>query len=281
MKMFKNVLLMGATSVAALWGSTAQAAMPLPKEMGMQPPATEIARMGEWMHNSWLMPIITVITLFVLALLLWIIVRYRAAANPTPSKTSHNTLIEVIWTIVPVFILVAIAIPSFRLLYAEYTPPKADVTLKVTGHQWYWSYEYPDQGNFSFDSIMLTDEEAAKAKLPRLLATDNRVVVPAGKTVKLLITSADVMHSWAVPSFFVKMDAVPGRINEAWFKVEKPGIYYGQCSELCGIKHGFMPIMVEALEPAKFDAWVLEAKTKFASVPAPNQYAQADFIVRQ
>lgn len=251
----------------------------------MQEPATELARFGHWMYHDWLTPIIVAITLFVLALLVYIVVRFRAGANPEPSKTSHNTLLEVVWTVAPVLILVAIAVPSFRLLYAEYSPPKTDLTIKVTGHQWYWSYEYPDQDGIAFDSIMLTDDEAAKAQLPRLLGVDNRIVVPTGKTVKLLITSADVLHSFAIPAFFLKMDAVPGRVNESWFNVEKPGIYYGQCSELCGIRHGFMPIMIEAVEPAKFEAWVAEAKTKFAAVPPANQYAQADVagdvIVRQ
>ena len=181
----------------------------------------------------------------------------------------------------PVLILFAFAVPSFKLLYAQYTPPKADLTLKVTGHQWYWSYEYVDQDGLSFDAVMLSDDEAKAANLPRLLATDNRVVVPVGKTVKLLITASDVIHSWTIPSFFVKMDAVPGRINETWFKAEKPGIYYGQCSELCGIRHGFMPIMVEVVTEEQFAAWLEEAKTKFASAAAAEQYASADVIVRQ
>lgn len=287
MRKITSTVQMLAAGAATLWGASAHAGtdtlagQPTPEALGLQAPVTEVGVFGTWMHDEWLLPIITGITIFVLALLVWVIVRYRASANPEPSKTSHNTLIEVVWTIVPVLILVAIAVPSFKLLYAEYSPPKADMTIKVTGHQWYWSYEYPDHGNISFDSIMLTDEEAAKAKLPRLLATDNRIVVPVGKTVKLLLTSADVIHSWTIPSFFVKMDAVPGRINEAWFKAEKPGIYYGQCSELCGIRHGFMPIMVEVVPEEQFAAWVAEAKTKFASASAETQYAQADLIVRQ
>lgn len=272
---------------AALWAATAQTASanpaghPIDKGLGLQAPVTEVGEFGNWMYNDWLLPIIVGITLFVTVLLAWVIVRYRAGANPEPSKTSHNTLIEVIWTVVPVLILVAIAIPSFKLLYSQYTPPKADLTLKVTGHQWYWSYEYMDQDGMSFDAVMLSDEEAKAANLPRLLATDNRVVVPVGKTVKLLITASDVIHSWTIPSFFVKMDAVPGRINEAWFKAEKPGIYYGQCSELCGIRHGFMPIMVEVVTEEQFAAWLEEAKTKFASAAATEQYASADVIVRQ
>lgn len=272
---------------ATLWAATAQTAsanpagLPIDKGLGLQGPVTEVAEFGNWMYNDWLLPIIAFITLFVTVLLAWVAFRYRAGANPEPSKTSHNTLIEVIWTVVPVLILVAIAVPSFKLLYSQYTPPKADLTLKVTGHQWYWTYEYVDHDGMSFDAIMLSDEEAKDAGLPRLLATDNRVVVPVGKTVKLLLTASDVIHSWAMPSFFMKMDAVPGRINEAWFKAEKPGIYYGQCSELCGIRHGFMPIMVEVVTEEQFAAWLEEAKTKFASAAATEQYASADVIVRQ
>lgn len=272
---------------ATLWAATAQTAsanpagLPIDKGLGLQGPVTEVAEFGNWMYNDWLLPIIAFITLFVTVLLAWVAFRYRAGANPEPSKTSHNTLIEVIWTVVPVLILVAIAVPSFKLLYSQYTPPKADLTLKVTGHQWYWTYEYVDHDGMSFDAIMLSDEEAKNAGLPRLLATDNRVVVPVGKTVKLLLTASDVIHSWAMPSFFMKMDAVPGRINEAWFKAEKPGIYYGQCSELCGIRHGFMPIMVEVVTEEQFAAWLEEAKTKFASAAATEQYASADVIVRQ
>lgn len=272
---------------AALWVASAQAASanpaghPIDKGLGLQGPVTEVGKFGVWMYNSWLLPIIIGTTVLVMVLLAWVMVRYRAGRNPEPSKTSHNTLIEVIWTVVPVLVLVAIAIPSFKLLYAQYTPPKADVTLKVTGHQWYWSYEYVDHDGLSFDAVMLNDDEAKAANLPRLLGTDNRVVVPVGKTVKLLITASDVIHSWAMPSFFLKMDAVPGRINEAWFKAEKPGIYYGQCSELCGIRHGFMPIMVEVVTEEQFAAWLEEAKTKFASASAPTQFASADVTVRQ
>ncbi|MCH8684355.1 cytochrome c oxidase subunit II [Pedomonas mirosovicensis] len=286
MRKITSTVQMLAAGAAVTWSAGAQATesvagQPVPEALGLQAPVTEIGEFGNWMYNDWLFPIIAAITVFVTVLLVWVMVRYRASANPEPSKTSHNTLIEVIWTVVPVLILVAIAIPSFKLLYSEYTPPKADLTIKVTGHQWYWSYEYPDHDGLSFDSIMLTDEDAAKANLPRLLATDNRVVVPVGKTVKLLLTSTDVIHSWTIPSFFVKMDAVPGRINETWFKAEKPGIYYGQCSELCGIRHGFMPIMVEVVSEEQFAAWLEEAKAQFASASASTQFASADLTVRQ
>lgn len=272
---------------AALWAASAQTAsanpagQPIDRGLGFQGQVTEVGQFGAWMYNGWLLPIIIGTTVLVMVLLAWVMFRYREGRNPEPSKTSHNTLIEVIWTVVPVLILVTIAVPSFKLLYAQYSPPAADLTLKVTGHQWYWTYEYVDQDGMSFDAIMLSDEEAAAANLPRLLATDNRVVVPVGKTVKLLITASDVIHSWTVPSFFVKMDAVPGRINEAWFKAEEPGIYYGQCSELCGIRHGFMPIMVEVVTEEQFAAWLEDAKSRFASASATTQFASADVTVRQ
>lgn len=215
-------------------------------------------------HN-FLVVIITVISLFVLALLVWIMIRFNARANPVASATTHNTLLEVAWTVVPVLILTVIAIPSFRLLYFEETIPKSDLTIKAIGKQWYWSYEYPDNGNFAFDALMLPDRRAAQQGEPRLLATANHVVVPVGKTVRILTTGADVIHSWAMPAFGVKIDAVPGRINQTWFKAEREGIFYGQCSELCGARHPFMPIEVEVVSQEKFDAWVMQAKQKFAS----------------
>ncbi len=255
---------------------------PTPEGLGLQPAANAIAHQAAAFHNDILMPIITVITLFVLGLLLWIAVRYRRSANPNPSKISHNTLLEVIWTGVPVLILVVIAVPSFRLLYAQYENKPVDLTIKATGHQWYWAYEYPDTENLSFDSVMLSDDEAAKAGAPRLLGVDNNLVVPAGKRVKLIITAADVMHSWAMPALKVKMDAVPGRLNELQFQTpDRPGIYYGQCSELCGVRHGFMPIAMEVLPADKYADWVAVAKAKFASVPAANQFAAAATSVAQ
>jgi len=249
--------------------------MPVPGSIHLQEQQTEIGRYGLWMHNTVLMPIITLICLLVLALLLWVVVRYRESANPTPSRTSHNTFVEIIWTLVPVLILVAIAVPSIRLLAKQYDPPKADLTVKVTGHQWYWTYEYPDAGDLSFDSVILSDEDAAKRGDPRLLGVDNRLVVPAGKVVKVLVTADDVIHSWAVPSFWVKMDAVPGRINETWFKVDHPGVYYGQCSELCGIKHGFMPVVVEALAPADYARWLAGKQAEAGITPEPAAPAAA------
>lgn len=223
---------------------------------GFQDQFTPIGEEALWFHDILLVPIITIISLFVLALMLFAIVRYRRSANPTPSRTTHNTLIEVVWTLVPVLILVVIAVPSIKLLARQYSPPKADITVKVIGNQWYWSYQYPDNGDFEIVSNVLSDEEAKKRGEPRLLGVDERMVVPAGATVKLIVTANDVIHSWGVPSFWTKMDAIPGRLNETWFKVDRPGVYYGQCFELCGARHAYMPIAVEVMPPAQFAAWV-------------------------
>jgi len=262
-------ILAGAIALVALFAGVAEAAQPQPWQMDLQPAATE--RMAQIIdfHNL-LLVIITAICVFVLGLLLWIMVRYNARANKVASKSTHNTLLEVVWTIVPVIILVVIAIPSFRLLYFEDVIPEADLTLKAVGKQWYWSYEYPDAGDFSFDALMLSDADAAAAGEPRLLGVDNRVVLPVGKTVRLIVTAADVIHSWAIPAFGVKIDAVPGRLNESWFTPLREGIYYGQCSELCGARHAFMPIAVEVVSQERFDLWLEEAKQKFASDDAPR-----------
>jgi cytochrome c oxidase subunit II len=263
-----------ATSIENSLHPQATIGQPVPRGYEIQPQVTEVGQEAKWMHDVILVPLITVISIFVLLLLVWVIFRYRASANPVPSRTSHNTLIEIIWTLAPVLILVAIAVPSIRLLAHQYDPPKADLVIKVTGHQWYWSYEYPDAGGLSFDSIISSDADAAKRGDPRLLGVDNRLVVPVGKTVKVLVTADDVIHSFAVPAFWVKMDAVPGRINETWFKIQKPGIYYGQCSELCGTKHAFMPIVVEALPPADYARW-LAAKQGAAGITPTSAAAPA------
>jgi len=252
--------------------------MPMPGEYTLQKQFSKTGEYAHWIHNGLLLPIITVISVFVALLLLWVMFRFRKAANPTPSKTAHNTLIEVIWTVAPVLILLVIAVPSIGLLADQYKPaPKDALTVKVTGYQWYWGYEYPDQGIPEFVSNMLTAEKAAEYGEPHLLAVDNRLVLPAGKPIKLIITGADVIHSFAIPSLWVKMDAVPGRLNEKTFTIEQPGVYYGQCSELCGARHGFMPIAIEALPPAEFEQWVLsqggnpkgKAAEKSAAAPAP------------
>ena len=244
--------------------------------MGLQDQFTEIGEEAAWFHNVILLPVIAAISIFVLALMLYVIVRFRRRANPEPSRTTHNTMIEVIWTLVPVIILVIIAVPSIRLLANQYSPPEADLTVKVTGNQWYWTYSYPDNGDFEVVSNVLSDEDAKARGEPRLLAVDNRMVVPAGATVKLIVTSNDVIHAFAVPAFWSKIDAVPGRLNETWFKVDKPGIYYGQCSELCGARHAYMPIAVEVVPPAQFAAWVASnGGTMPDAAPAPAAAADA------
>jgi cytochrome c oxidase subunit 2 len=253
--------------------------MPRPGQLGLQKPATELMRDLTWLHNDILMPIITVITLFVLALLLWCMIRFNEKANPVPSKTAHNTLIEVIWTIFPALILVFIAIFSFPLLYKQLVVPKPDLTIRAIGHQWYWSYDYPDNGNFTFDANLLDKDKLPADQQDRyLLQTDNEVVLPVGEVVRVQITGADVIHSWTVPSFGVKHDGVPGRVNESWFKIEEPGVYYGQCSELCGVRHGFMPITVRAVSKEDFQKWVEGAKKKFAKAdgtPPTTDVAQS------
>jgi cytochrome c oxidase subunit 2 len=226
-----------------------------------------------WFHNDILMPLITFTSLFVLVLLLYVVIRYRRAAHPVPSRTSHNTVIEVIWTLVPVLILVAIAVPSIRLLANQYSPPKADITVKAIGNQWYWTYQYPDHGDFELVSNGLSDADAKARGEPRMLAVDERMVVPAGATVKVIVTSADVIHAFGIPAFWVKVDAVPGRLNETWFKVDKPGLYYGQCYELCGARHAYMPIAVEVLPPAQFAAWVA---SKGGTMPGGAQRTSGD-----
>jgi cytochrome c oxidase subunit II len=242
---------------------------PIASGYALQPQVTKNGQFASWMHNWLLMPIITAISIFVLGLLFWVSFRYRRSANPVPSTTSHNTLIEVIWTLVPVLILVGISIPSIGLLAAQYKPVgKNAVTIKATGNQWFWSYTYPDHGDFEIVSNMLTDEQAKASGQPRLLAVDNRIVVPVGVPIRVLTTSNDVIHAFAVPAFWTKMDAVPGRINETSFTVEKPGVYYGQCSELCGARHGFMPIAVEAVPAAQFAQWIASKGGKMPGAKA-------------
>ena len=214
--------------------------------------------------NNFLLILMTAISVFVLGLMLYVMVRFNARANPEPSTTTHNTLVEVVWTVVPIVILVVIAIPSFRLLYFQRDIPEADMTVKAVGYQWYWGYEYPDHGDFAFDSLMLSDEE--RGDQPRLLATDTAMVVPVDTTVRVIVTAADVLHAFAMPAFGLKMDAVPGRLNETWFKAEKTGTYYGQCSELCGIRHAFMPIRIEVVSKADFALWVEEAQNEYAEI---------------
>jgi len=231
-------------------------------QLGFQDAASQSMRDIVWFHDYMLMPIIVAISAFVLFLMLYAMVRFRASRNPNPSKRTHNVLIEVIWTLVPCLILIVMAVPSFKVLYSQDAIPKADVTIKAIGYQWYWGYEYPDE-NIIFDSYMI-EEKDLKEGQPRLLAVDNVVVVPVNKVVKVLITANDVLHAWALPAFGVKRDAMPGRINETWFRAEREGTFYGQCSELCGIKHAFMPIEVRVVSEEDYQLWLEEAKIKFA-----------------
>jgi cytochrome c oxidase subunit II len=255
--------------IEGLAGSgAALAAQPEPWQLGLQAAASPLMERVTSFHNM-MMVIITLICLLVLALLLYTGFKFRADKNPAPSRRTHNTLLEVVWTAVPVLILVIIAIPSFRLLYYADVIPDTDMTIKAIGRQWYWSYEYPDHDNFTFDAFMIPEADLEPG-MQRLLETDNRVVLPAATNIKVQVTASDVLHSWAMPSLGVKIDAVPGRLNEIWIRIEEPGVYYGQCSELCGVMHGFMPITIEAVPPEEFTAWVENAKTMFARVDDPG-----------
>ena len=246
----------------------ADVGQPVPKGYEIQTQVTPVGKQARFMHDWVLMPTITAISIFVLLLLFWVSWRYRAKANPVPSKVSHNTTIEVIWTLAPVAILLVIALFSFDLLHAQFkSPGKNAITLKAIGNQWYWSYEYPDNGGFEITANMLPDAEAKKRGEPRLLATDNRVVLPVGVPIRLQTTSNDVIHAWALPAFWTQMDAVPGRINEASFLIEKPGVYYGQCGNICGARHGFMPIAVEAVSLEDFNRWVISKGGKPKGAP--------------
>ena len=261
MRLFKNVVLGGLASLSLAFAAFAD--QPKPWQLNLQEAATEnMSRIVQF--NDFLLIIMAGISLLVLGLMLYVMIRFRAGRNPSPSKTTHNTLVEVVWTVLPILILIVIAVPSFRLLYFQRVLPEAEMTVKAVGYQWYWGYEYPDHGDFAFDSYMLDD--ANRGDQPRLLATDTAMVVPVDTTIRVVVTGADVLHSWAMPAFGLKMDAVPGRLNEVWFKAEKTGTFYGQCSELCGIRHAFMPIRVEVVEREVFDRWVEESREKYARI---------------
>ncbi len=279
-------------AAAAAEGSTAEAAasatpgytplgpdmikgQPEPGAISFQPQYSDDGQWALWMHNLFLLPMMVGVSLLVLVLLLWVIARYNRRANPVPSKTSHNTAIEVIWTVVPVLILVAIAIPSITLLARQFeSPPEDALTIKATGYQWYWGYTYPDNGGYEVISNMLDEGEAAARGEPPQLAVDNRMVVPVGEPLRIQVTGADVIHSFAIPSLWFKIDAVPGRINERTLTIKEPGIYYGQCSELCGARHGYMPIAIEAVPRPQFEAWVRSKGGTLASdAPAASPAA--------
>jgi cytochrome c oxidase subunit 2 len=279
----KGALALLASVPAVLAAGAAQAGTGQPTnwQLGFQGSVTEVMDFITDFHNA-LLVLITLITLFVAALLVYVMVKFSEKRNPVPSRTTHHAGLEVAWTVIPILILVAIAIPSFRLLKMQLVPPPADVTIKATGHAWYWSYEYPkDQGGFVFESNMLTDQQIAQAvaagrprtEVPRLLAVDNEVVVPVNKVVRLQVTAADVLHAFAMPSFGIKIDAVPGRLNETWFKATREGVYFGQCSELCGQNHAFMPIAIRVVSDAQYASWLEQAKQKFASTDPVRQTA--------
>jgi cytochrome c oxidase subunit 2 len=270
------VAVMAVLGTGSAWAGMGQ---PSDWQIGPQDAVTPVMENIVWFHNI-LLVIIILIAVFVLVLLGIVVMRFNARANPTPSRTTHNTVLEVLWTVVPVLILVCIAVISFRSLFFQLNTPPADLTVKATGKQWFWSYSYPDSGKFEFDSLMLSEKERKaktakdpKADVPRLLSVDNELVVPVNKIVRVQVTGADVIHAFAVPSFGVKIDAIPGRLNETWFKAEREGMYYGQCSELCGKDHAFMPIAVRVVSEQAFTAWVEEAKKKFARADGPTNVA--------
>ena len=248
-------------------------------QLGFQKTASKSMDDIVWLHDYILLPIIAAITAFVLFLVIYSCIRFRASRNPTASTTTHNTMIEIIWTLVPCIILIIIAVPSFKILYSQDKIPSADVTIKAVGYQWYWGYEYPDE-NIIFDSYMVAEEDL-KPGQPRLLTVDNEIFVPVNKVVKVMITANDVLHAWALPSFGVKRDAVPGRINETWFKADRTGTFYGQCSELCGIKHAFMPITVNVVSQDEYDQWLQEAKQKFAKEEKKSNIELAKKIIQE
>ena len=261
--MGRRLLGLTVAGMALASGGAALGDQPRPWEITLQDAATPVMENIISFHNL-LLWIITIITLFVLVLLVLVVVKFNAKANPVPSKTTHNTLIEVAWTLIPVLILVAIAVPSFRLLFQQLDIPKADLTVKATGKQWYWSYSYPDNGKFEFDSLMAADKQ------PRLLGVDNEMVVPVNKVIRVQTTGADVIHAFAVPSFGIKIDSIPGRLNETWFNARETGIFYGQCSELCGKDHAFMPIAVRVVTKEEFTAFMaaFESAGDYASASA-------------
>ncbi len=251
---------------AAAWSMTfaaaANADQPVPWQIDFQEAATPVmAQVQDF--NTTISVVIVLINWFVILLLVYVMWRFNAKRNPTPSKTTHNTLIEVVWTMAPIMILIIIAVPSFRLLYFQDRAVDAEMTIKAIGNQWYWTYEYPDHGGFTFDALMIPDDEIGPGQV-RLLETDNRIVVPVDTSIRLLVTADDVIHAWTIPAFGIKVDAVPGRLNETWFRIEREGVYYGQCSELCGRLHGFMPIAVEAVSKQAFTGWVERARQEFA-----------------
>lgn len=282
MAMVKRIVCLFAAfvAIAATTGNAVAAqGQAVPWQLGFQDAFSPVAHDMNDFHNL-LLYITGGIVVLVMLLLFYVMIRFNKKANPTPSKTSHNTLIEILWTVVPIMVLVAIAIPSFKLLYFADRVEKADMTIKAIGYQWYWGYEYADQDGLTFEAVMLEDDERKEGQ-PRLLSTDNTIVLPVDTNIRLLVTAEDVLHSWAMPAFGVKLDAVPGRLNETWMRIEKEGMYYGQCSELCGARHGFMPIMVKAVSKDDYAKWLVKAKKEFAGIDAPAvKIAAASFVTQ-
>jgi cytochrome c oxidase subunit 2 len=279
MPVFFRFLAIAALAAAMLTpdGALAGLGQPSPWQIGLQQSGSPVMDDVVWLHD-FVLWIITGVTAFVLALLVIVMVKFNANANPTPSRTTHNTVIEILWTVLPVVILVIIALPSFRILFYQLNTPPADLTVKATGVTWNWKYDYPDNGDFEFDSLYLPDKDLKPGQPGRdlrLLSVDNEMVVPVNKVIRVLVTGFDVIHSFSVPSFGIKVDAIPGRLNETWFKATREGWYYGQCSELCGKDHAFMPIAVRVVSEAEFGIWIEEAKKTFGAAPAPTKFAAA------
>jgi len=247
---------------------------PTPGAIDLQLAASPVKHMMHDFHNDYLLPIIAGITIFVMILMLWVMIRYNKWTNPKPSRTTHNTWLEVVWTAVPIIILIVIAVPSLKLLYYSERTPQTEMTLKAIGHQWYWEYKYPDHGDITLNSYMKADKDRKEGE-PRLLATDVNVVLPTNTPIKVDVTAADVIHSWAIPAFGVKKDAVPGRLNTTWMTIEKEGIYYGQCSELCGTDHAYMPIAIEAVSPEKFAEWIAKTQKEQGITPPAAEATEA------
>ncbi len=277
MRMYKKLKTLSIALISMITASLASFAHaaegePVPWQMGFQPAASMSATRIDDFHTL-LLWIITAIALFVLVLLIWVIVRYNSKVNPVPAQFTHNVMIEVLWTVIPVVILIIIAIPSFKILYLNDSVVNPEMTLKITGRQWYWDYEYPDQDGIAFSSYMIADKEITSDQT-RLLSTTNPVILPIDTNIVFQITGGDVLHSWTIPAFGVKMDAVPGRLNETWVRIDKPGTYYGQCSELCGKDHAYMPIEIHAVSKEEFEAWVTTAKEEFASLKDAQKLIQ-------
>ncbi len=272
----RGAFLMGAVALlAAVVGSAAYAEQPVNWGIDLQSAASPVMEDIRWFHNDLLLPVITVITIFVLGLMVYVMVKFNKKANPTPSNFTHNTTVEVLWTVIPVLILVVIAVPSFKLLYKADRIAEPEMTLKVTANQWYWSYEYPDHGGFSFDANLLEGDDLPEGS-PRLLTTDNKVVLPVDTDIRILVTASDVLHNFAMPAFGLKIDTVPGRLRETWVRITREGTFYGQCSELCGVRHAYMPIEVKAVSKEEFKAWVTKAQAEFGTPGAqPTKLASA------